>query len=1011
MDQARKDNMHAITKSRILFLCICSLMSVKSQAASTCEAPVIENGFVLGDIKEYNDREIINYECNPQYKRVQELPSRCTKIGDRTEWIPTPECEEIKCQLTLPPLRGTTYEPANRNRFSPGEKVTVTCGERYWIVGTRTPSVETTCKEDGEWTVRPVCQEVTCSRPQDRLLSYWEVSWRGESKKLGDTVRYTCRSGYKRKDGVTRATCTRDGWEPNPLCQEIKCRRQHFNNADITGKIQAEYRYNDRVQYNCRRGYEGSFTLTCREDGWYGSNECTAASTCEAPVIENGFVLGDIKEYNDREIINYECNPQYKRVQELPSRCTKIGDRTEWIPTPECEEIKCQLTLPPLRGTTYEPANRNRFSPGETIRVTCEERYWIGGTRTLSVETTCKEDGEWTVRPVCQEVTCSRPQDRLLSYWEVSWRGETKKLGDTVRYTCRSGYKSTGAVTRATCTRDGWEPNPLCQEIKCRRQHFNNADITGKIQAEYRYNDRVQYNCRRGYEGSFTLICGEDGWYGSNECTAASTCEAPVIENGFVLGDIKEYNDREIINYECNPQYKRVQELPSRCTKNGDRTEWIPTPECEEIKCQLTLPPLRGTTYEPAYRNRFSPGETIRVTCEERYWIGGTRTISVETTCKEDGEWTVRPVCQEVTCSRPQDGLLSYWEVSWRGETKKLGDTVRYTCRSGYNRKDGVTRATCTRDGWEPNPLCQEIKCRRQHFNNADITGKIQAEYRYNDRVQYNCRRGYEGSFTLTCREDGWYGSNECTEEQKCGVAPVIPNGEGILGRTEQQGQSQEMIYITCNEGYSAKIEELTCRDRRWDLNGSLDDICRSNQGNCRPPPKVENAVITTSYQKQYPSGSEVTYQCFDNYITEGKATINCIAGEWEELTIKCLQIPPCGIPPALEDGDTKTAMKEHYSHNETIEYMCQSYYIMEGEPYKTCLYGEWTGHMRCLRPCIVNEDEMSQHNITLKSSGTKYLVHDDIIEFRCTRGLSTGTVAMRQRCNSGVLVLPTCRE
>lgn len=56
---------------------------------------------------------------------------------------------------------------------------------------------------------------------------------------------------------------------------EIKCRRQQFNNADITGKIQAEYRYNDRVQYNCKRGYEGSFTLTCKEDGWHRSNECT----------------------------------------------------------------------------------------------------------------------------------------------------------------------------------------------------------------------------------------------------------------------------------------------------------------------------------------------------------------------------------------------------------------------------------------------------------------------------------------------------------------------------------------------------------------------------------------------------------------------------------------------------------------------------------------------------------------------------------------------------------------
>lgn len=64
-------------------------------------------------------------------------------------------------------------------------------------------------------------------------------------------------------------------------------------------------------------------------------------------------------------------------------------------------------------------------------------------------------------------------------------------------------------------------------------------------------------------------------------------------------------------------------------------------------------------------------------------------------------------------------------------------------------------------------------------------------------------------------------------EEQRCRQAPEIPNGEGILGNTEQHGQTQEMIFIDCNEGYSAKIEELTCRDGQWDLNGSLDDICK----------------------------------------------------------------------------------------------------------------------------------------------------------------------------------------
>ncbi|XP_030582913.1 complement factor H-related protein 2-like isoform X2 [Archocentrus centrarchus] len=311
----------------------------------------------------------------------------------------------------------------------------------------------------------------------------------------------------------------------------------------------------------------------------------------------------------------------------------------------------------------------------------------------------------------------------------------------------------------------------------------------------------------------------------------AVNCRNPVIEDGVVPGNVNEYNENDVLSYTCNPGYKRVQERDSRCTNSGGRSAWIPTPACEAIKCELMLPPVIGTIYEPSYRNRFSPGEKVRVTCGDRYWIseGRSRSRSAETTCKEDGQWTIRPVCQEVACSRPRDRYLLHWGDSWF-QQKKLGDTVRYGCRSGYRRTDRATRATCTRDGWEPNPLCQEI--------------------------------------------------------------------------------------------------------------------------------------------------------------------------------------PLCGRPPALEDGDVKNTTKERYNHSETIEYMCQSYYTMEGEPYRTCYNGKWTGQMRCLNPCVANEDEMRQHNITFKSNDyNKYLVHDEIIEFKCANGLPVGKVAMRQRCNSGVIVLPTCRE
>uniref|UniRef100_A0A3B4VI03 Sushi domain-containing protein n=1 Tax=Seriola dumerili TaxID=41447 RepID=A0A3B4VI03_SERDU len=122
----------------------------------------------------------------------------------------------------------------------------------------------------------------------------------------------------------------------------------------------------------------------------------------------------------------------------------------------------------------------------------------------------------------------------------------------------------------------------------------------------------------------------------------------------------------------------------------------------------------------------------------------------------------------EITCDR-KDPHVYYWDV-YSGQNITLDETVSYWCKPGYNSTDGATWATCTRDGWRPNPLCQGI----------------------------------------------------------------------------------------------VKLHH------------------------CAPPPKVENAVAVTSYQREYLSGSEVTYRCRDHYTMEGDATIICNNGQWEEKNITC---------------------------------------------------------------------------------------------------------------------------
>ncbi|XP_047443584.1 coagulation factor XIII B chain-like [Mugil cephalus] len=373
---------------------------------------------------------------------------------------------------------------------------------------------------------------------------------------------------------------------------------------------------------------------------------------CAVPLIKNGFTLGDIQEYELQMTLNYECNPQYTQPKGRPSKCTSVitfrGPRAEWRPTPVCEPIKCKVSPSPPRGTQYEPS-LSVFSPGDTVRVTCAENYWILNTRTTSVETTCKPDGQWTNYPFCQEFLCSTPRDKHLDYWGGGSFGPDR-LGDTVSYWCKSGYKSTNGTRRAICTRDGWIPKPFCQEL---------------------------------------------------------TCKAPVIENGFVLGGIKEYKINEVLNYGCNRSYSNAGRGPSECREYGHIADWSIPPLCEPIQCHLMQPPLKGTQYEPSFRGAFSPGETVRVICGANYWILNHQTTSAEITCKDDGHWNHPPICEEVICRHVTDPLLQLWRDGlW--QKNYLGKNVTYTCKSGYKNTNGSTQAICTRDGWTPKPLCEE---------------------------------------------------------------------------------------------------------------------------------------------------------------------------------------------------------------------------------------------------------------------------------------------------------------
>ncbi|XP_078141907.1 complement factor H-like isoform X2 [Centroberyx gerrardi] len=851
---------------------------------------------------------------------------------------------------------------------------------------------------EGKWQSRGAkCQPKSCGHPGEAQFAEFHLE-KGDDFVFGSEVVYTCQKGYQMVSRTNYRRCMAEGWDGVvPVCEAQQCPVIHVkDNVQVIGDAE-EATYGNVLRFSCRSSsliLEGLPEIHCEETAeWSGPAPTCIEVKCTAPVIENGRVLGNINEYQENEILRFQCNDKFKPTENRSPTCTKIGLRAEWSPTPLCEPIKCRLTLPPIAGTSYEPNSRSVFSPGDTVTVTCAETFWIFTRADTVKEVTCKDDGTWDESPVCQEVTCANPRDNLVDYWgQHYW--QTKKLDDTVSYRCRAGYKTTDGRKEATCRRDGWTPKPLCQEITCdKKQDIPHAVIVSTEKWKYKNNERVQYDCVDDYTGRFIITCGANGWTGTPNCREI-TCNKHNIPNAVIVSNEKwKYKNNEQVQYDCVDDY--TGRFIITCGANG----WTGTPNCREKTCNLPHDyNLLNNPRENYWRRTLHSIQ--RYSC-----ITGYKNKDGENyaTCTADG-WTPNPLCEEKTCSRPHDyNLLSNpRESDW---TRRVGERQRYSCITGYKYKDGEDYATCTTDGWRPNPLCEKEKtCSRPHdynlLNNpreSDWTRKVGTRQKYSCKIGYKYKDGedhatctdngwtpnplceedscpkpqvengfavgpFNGMFFYSCHDNyklftkGWWGEAKCNggvwpgplrciDKRKCGEIPEIPHAV-ITKLSADEYEEGETIRIDCKTGYSPIIDQITCLKGKWDLNGmSLTMICRSLAKPCNPPPRVENAVVIGAFQKKYLSETNVTYQCRDKYAMEGGDTIRCNDGEWGQNNLRCMQ--DCEKPKDEEQTMTVTEEKLRYMNGDVIKYQCNEPRVKFGGN-ATCVNGAWSEAIEC---------------------------------------------------------------
>ncbi|KAM6921959.1 complement factor H-like [Xenentodon cancila] len=703
------------------------------------------------------------------------------------------------------------------------------------------------------------------------------------------------------------------------------------------------------------------------------------------------------------------------------------------------------------------------YPAGKQVRVPCITGY------TGFFKLICTE-GNWkTVGAKCQPKSCGHPGDAQFADFNLE-NGDDFVFGSKVVYTCQNGFQMVSRTNYRRCMAEGWDGVvPVCEAQKCPLIHVSNkVQVIGDLE-EATFGNVIRFSCKSNNDiliGATEIYCDERGqWSGDAPECKVITCETPVIEHGSVRDALSEYKENEILNFYCDDDYKRTDERLPRCTKVGGKATWSPTPGCKIKTCELELQAGHGTTYIPASKSVFLPGSTLQVICAQTYWIVDTQTTTAEVTCKNNGEWSIRPVCKEVICQDPQDNSVDWFYVSWG--RRRLDDTAQYSCRSGFEKPRGTYQATCSRAGWRPNPLCQRLWCIKPDIENARITYNNRNTYSNGDILRYTCISDGERTYTLTCERGIWTGLESCSADGVlCSPPPRVDNavvttpyqmeylsgstvtyecrdtfvkeGEDTIrctaGKWEQTNiscnaqcnrledekltvkssmdkdsyKNGEVIEYECIESDGVDEGTATCVDGKWNKTVECQGIP------CIVGEKHPALIVTGSLpvNGKVKVGEKLLLECKEPYLREGSQEIECLeTGEWNLPFPNCSDPSGCQAPPPLADGDVKDTVKPHYDHNESVEYICQHLHILEGTRQKTCVNGAWIGEMKCLKPCTVNQSDMDARNIRFERGNRikMYAEHEDHITFACKRGRRVGTVAFRQQCVDGVMALPTC--
>uniref|UniRef100_A0A803JPN9 Complement factor H n=2 Tax=Xenopus tropicalis TaxID=8364 RepID=A0A803JPN9_XENTR len=954
-----------------------------------------ENEFVFG--------VIVTYSCDSGYHMVSKVTTRTCTANGWSNFLPN--CEAKNC----PPVElteGVEIVSSYDDEYTVGKVIRFQCkNPKFKLNGV----AEIFCTSEGDWNAPPPeCEEIKCSAP---VLPNGRINARKETYYLDDKLLYVCNGNYKKERSID-PVCTKNGWAPEPTCNEITCTADYVPNGSVKNK-KIMYRLGDTIELECKYGFvldKPDEPRICTLNGWSLPLTCVD-KICDRPFIQNGRLYSEMNFPSRRNTeLWYICNDNFDPLDKIyyswsrryygKSICTENG----WDPKPKCFALCWDSSARVDYADIYH--TKRRYMEGERVKFQCYgDRRTEDGRNGGDIE--CLPNHKFS------EARCLKScMIESVSHGRYIPNKKMFEHGESLVYECDEGYRSTKNTRfdSATCP---WTSPPRCVETTCHIEELNE---------EYKAGDVVQFACSRGYElvGQEVSQCYYYGWspelptcrddYSGQvnryrlitkkqvDLSVCAPAPKPPRSQDSEIGNITYHND-STVEIRCASQYRALGSKSIKC-ENG---KWQSPPQCIEFG-YCNQPPIIENGNITTEKQYYSNGDVVKYQCNPGYEISG----SSESLCFSQ-QWTGPPVCKGKSCDQPPD--IENAVVSGLKQQYKHGESAKYTCQAGYTISEDV-QAKCVEGKWRNVPKCLSTSCESApEISNAVLLNK-KNNYNSGDRAFFRCNTGYVfnmGQNSAICKNSQWKELPECRREgQSCGPPPVVQFGDTLQTREPNNKHGTKMTY-KCPEYYILEGNtEVVCRNGKWDDPPICIEPCTVSERDL----KANNIQLKwTSDKKLYSRHSEwIGFTCLDGYEISEEKLLRIQCNRSVLPYPKCIKRGSCLLSlTVMEENNVFVNGSTEIEDGKTVTFLCKEGWIPTDTLTQECVKRE-IKYPNCSRAgnCTF-PDKITDGNVIIEAQDGKSFFSGSSLKVKCREGFATVGPPFITCNNSKWINLPMC--